>query len=141
MPGDGGTPRHCIACLFASQRTPPSLLRMDLATWLTPLSKRQSQEDLSPWIRIFQEFGFPSRSQGPAESCEANSSKNTKDGVFGSVIKRLRTDNDASLPSAVGVDSCKKCTWHGIDFYEHLSTPICDTAGFVATGALHSMSV
>jgi hypothetical protein len=100
-----------------------------------------AQEDLSPWIWIFQEFGLPNRSQGPAESCEANLSKNTKDGVFGSVIKRLRTDNDASLPSAVGVDSCEKCTWHGAGLYEHLLTPICDTAGFVATGVLHSKLV
>jgi len=55
---------------------------MDLATWLTPLSTRQPQEDLSPWIRTFQEIGVANQSQGPAEFREANSSKSTKDGDF-----------------------------------------------------------
>lgn len=55
---------------------------MDLATWPTPLSTRQPQEDLSPWIWTFQEIGLSNESQGLAEFREANCSKSTKDGDF-----------------------------------------------------------
>jgi hypothetical protein len=91
--------------LFASQQAHPSHFRIDLATWLTPLSTRNLQEDLSPWIWTFQEIGLLNQSQGTAESWEANFTKITKNGDIGSVIKRLEPNDATSLPSAVGIES------------------------------------